>query len=128
MLAALSPAPPLFDRVNRVTFEEGTPDTKVVLMTEWKLPLSFGSIGAGLKATRYGEVTEPGLPANSTEPVDLRDIVIEPRVLVDVELRTGFLEDRLALAIGADNVFDQYPAPTPVKAESCGRHNQFEFH
>jgi iron complex outermembrane recepter protein len=114
VLAALSPAPPLFDRVNRVTFEEGTPDTKVVLMTEWKLPLSFGSIGAGLKATRYGEVTEPGLPANSTEPVDLRDIVIEPRVLVDVELRTGFLEDKLALAIGADNVFDQYPAPTPM--------------
>jgi iron complex outermembrane receptor protein len=114
VLAALNPAPPLFDRVNRLTLEEGTPDNKVTAQLDWKVPLGSASTGVSLRATRYGRVTEPGLPATATEAPTLRDIVLDPTWLVDLTLNVGLLQDRLALAVGADNLFDQYPNRTPI--------------
>ena len=114
VLQALNPAPPLFDRVNRLTLEEGTPDSKVGATLDWKAPLPSGSAGISLRATRYGEVTEPGLPASATESPTLRDIVLDPTWLVDLTLNAGFMGDKLAIAVGADNLFDQYPSPTPI--------------
>jgi len=121
VLAALNPAPPLFDRVNRLTLEEGSPDTKLTGALDWKLPLSFGSAGVSLKATRYGEVVEPGLPASATEDPTLRDIVLAPTWITDLALNTSFLHQKLDIAIGADNLFDQYPSRTPIaKANPAG--------
>lgn len=100
-LAALSPSPVLFDRINVLTFEEGTPKDKYSFSTNWTL----GRVGATFRATRYGEVLSPGTsPAN--------DLVLDPRTLIDVEGRLD-ITDRLRLAIGADNVTDEYPTQTP---------------
>jgi iron complex outermembrane receptor protein len=114
VLAALNPAPPLFDRVNRLTLEEGTPDNKLSALLDWKLPLQSASTGVSLRATRYGQVTEPGLPASATESPTLRDLVLDPTWLIDLTLNLGLFRDRLELAVGADNLFDQYPNRTPI--------------
>ncbi len=58
-LAALSPSPPLFDRINILSFEEGTPKTKFGAALNW----SLARYSATLRATRYGEVLDPGTTA-----------------------------------------------------------------
>ena len=72
------------------------------------------STGLSLRATRYGEVTEPGLPASAAEVPTLRDLVLDPTWLIDLTLQAGFFHDKLGFAIGADNLFDQYPNRTPI--------------
>jgi iron complex outermembrane receptor protein len=96
-LAALSPAPILFDRVNVLTFEEGTPKTKFSANLNW----SMGAWGATARATRYGKILTPASPATL-------DQWASAKTLVDLEARYAFTK-QLSLALGADNVFDQYP-------------------
>jgi iron complex outermembrane receptor protein len=100
-LAALSPPPILFDRINVLTFEQGTPDDKYSLGVDW----SLGRFGATVRATRYGEVLSPGTTAAN-------DLVLEPRTLIDLEGRFD-LTDQISFALGADNVTDEYPTQTP---------------
>jgi iron complex outermembrane receptor protein len=106
-LAALTPAPVLFDRVNVLTFEEGAPEQKYSASVDWEL----SRFGATARATRYGSVLSPG-----TTPA--ADLVLEARTLVDVEGRVS-LTDKLGLAVGADNVFDEYQTPTPPALNSA---------
>jgi iron complex outermembrane receptor protein len=113
VLASLNPAPPLFARVNRVTFEQGTPDSKIIAGVDWSVPYAFGKWSVSTKATRYGEVIEPGL-AVGTEPLDLRDLRLSPSWIVDLSLTGSTLDDKLSLTIGADNLLDEYPEPTPI--------------
>jgi len=120
VLAALNPAPPLFDRLNRLTLQEGTPDSKAVATLDWKLPVRSGSMGISLRATRYGEVTEPGLPASATEDPTLRDLVLDPTWLIDLTVKAAFFHDKFAVAAGADNLFDQYPNRTPIARANPG--------
>ena len=79
-------APVLFARINTLSFEEGTPDSKVSLGVDWSIPLGAASVGVNLKGTRYGDVVEPGVPStaevNAGVP-DARDIHIQPDWLVD---------------------------------------------
>ncbi|MGH8176476.1 MAG: TonB-dependent receptor plug domain-containing protein [Steroidobacter sp.] len=96
-LAALSPAPVLFDRINVLTFEQGTPESKFSGAVNW----SVDRIGATLRATRYGEVLSPGTTAAT-------DFTLSPTTLVDLEGRFN-VNDNIRLAIGADNVLDEYP-------------------
>lgn len=96
-LAALSPAPVLFDRVNVLTLEKGQPKNKLNASATW----TQGPLGATLRATRYGEVLSPGTTA-------ALDFVMHPRTTVDLEGRYA-LTKQLALALGAENLFDQYP-------------------
>jgi iron complex outermembrane recepter protein len=108
--------PTLFGRINTLTFEEGTPDSKVSLGVDWSLPVSYGSWGVNFKGTQYGEVTEPGAPTNAEVAAGLstaRDIVIESDWLFDLSLSAKFLDEKLGFALGADNLFDQYPNRTP---------------
>ena len=44
LLSALNPAPVLFDRVNVLTFEEGTPSDKYTLVVDW----TMGQFGANV--------------------------------------------------------------------------------
>jgi iron complex outermembrane receptor protein len=109
--------PTLFGRINTLTFEDGTPESKLGLGVDWSLPVSYGSWGVSLKATEYGEVTEPGAPTNAEVAAGLssaRDIVLEADWLVDFSISAKFLDDKLGVAIGADNMFDQYPNRTPI--------------
>jgi iron complex outermembrane receptor protein len=100
-LAALSPPPVLFDRINVLTFEEGTPKDKYTFSTDW----TVGRFGATLRATRYGEVLSPGTSAAN-------DLILDPRTLIDLEGRFN-LTEQVRIAFGADNITDEYPTRTP---------------
>jgi iron complex outermembrane receptor protein len=75
-LAALSPAPVLFDRVNVLTMEKGQPKSKIMASVNWKL----AQWGVTARATRYGEVLSPG----TTQAFDF---LIHPHTIVDLEAR-----------------------------------------
>ena len=108
--------PVLFGRINTLTFENGTPDSKLSLAVDWSLALGGASYGVNLKGTQYGEVTEPGSPTAGEIAAGLenaRDLQIEGDVLVDLALTGRFMDERLALTLGADNLLDQDPDRVP---------------
>ena len=96
-LGELKPAPVLFGRINVLAYERGQPKNKINASVDWKL----GAFASTLRATRYGEVLDPGATAAT-------DQVLSPKTVVDFELRYA-LNQKLKLAVGADNVFDVYP-------------------
>ena len=100
-LAALAPAPVLFDRINVLTLERGQPKNKLNASMNWKL----GQLGATLRATRYGKVLSPGATAAF-------DATLGARTVVDLEARYA-VTPKLNLAFGADNLFDAYPDTLP---------------
>ncbi len=107
-LAALSPAPVLFDRANIIAIEEGQPKNKFSANVNWKL----GQWGATARATRYGKTMTPGTVAAF-------DFPLAARTVVDLEGRYA-LTPKLSLALGADNVFDQYPETLPPALNTTG--------
>ncbi|WP_229451968.1 TonB-dependent receptor plug domain-containing protein [Massilia niastensis] len=107
-LAALNPAPILFDRLNVLALEKGQPRNKISANLNWKL----GQWGATLRATRYGKVLTPGTTAAF-------DYEHGAKTLVDIEARFA-LSSKLSLALGADNVFDQYPETLPPALNTTG--------
>ncbi|UTY56125.1 TonB-dependent siderophore receptor [Massilia sp. erpn] len=107
-LSALSPAPVLFGRVNVLVYEQGSPKTKFTASSNW----SLGDWGATVRATRYGKVLTPD--ANPA-----RDHVSSAKTLVDVEGRYA-ISKRLSVALGADNLFDQYANPYPAALNASG--------
>lgn len=113
-LAALNPAPVLFDRVNVLTFEEGTPENKFSLGVNWTLD----RFGATLRATRYGEALSPDTAATFTSTT-INDVVLSPATLIDLEGRFN-ITDSLRVALGADNITDEYPDPNPPVVNSTG--------
>ena len=107
-LAALSPAPTLFARNNLLTFEKGTPKDKFALSASW----TEGSFGLTARATRYGDVLSPGTAPSG-------DLLLTAKTLVDLEARYT-VSERIKLAVGADNVFDEYPDPNPPSLNTTG--------
>ncbi|MBD8563739.1 TonB-dependent receptor [Oxalobacteraceae sp. CFBP 8763] len=107
-LSNLSPAPVLFDRLNVLSLEKGQPKNKVSANVNWKL----GQWGATLRATRYGEVLSPGTTAAF-------DFEMGAKTTVDLEGRLA-VTPKLTLALGADNVFDQYPETQPPSINTTG--------
>jgi iron complex outermembrane receptor protein len=105
----------LFGRVNVLTFEEGTPRHKESLSVEWSLPMGFGELGAGLKATNYGRTVEPQAPATPVVP----DVVMGQATVVDLELRAK-VGKSFSVALGADNILDKYPTAVPPAANTNG--------
>jgi iron complex outermembrane receptor protein len=82
-----------------LVFEQGNPSDKFAASVNWTMQ----RFGATLRATRYGKALNPGTtPAN--------DFVLDPKTLVDLEARYD-VTDHVQLAVGADNVFDEYPDP-----------------
>jgi len=107
-LSSLSPAPVLFDRVNVLSLEKGQPKNKLSANVNWKL----GRFGATVRATRYGEVLSPGTTAAF-------DFELGAKTTVDLEGRFA-ATPKLTLALGADNVFDQYPETLPPTLNTTG--------
>jgi iron complex outermembrane recepter protein len=101
-------APSLFGRQRILTIEEGTPDVKVSAGADWRLQ----KWGATLRATYYGDVLQPG-------SVAANDYHTGDKTVIDLEGRYQ-LTDRVGLAVGADNVFDEYPDATPLALNSNG--------
>jgi iron complex outermembrane receptor protein len=91
----------LFDRVNVLTMEKGQPKSKIMASVNWKL----AQWGVTARATRYGEVLQPGTTAAF-------DFLIHPHTIVDLEARYA-LTRQMNLALGVDNVFDQYSETLP---------------
>ena len=108
-LAALNPAPVLFDRLNVKTFEDGQPQDKFSASVNW----SLNRLGATLRATRYGEAifNDSNTAAN--------DLVMSPKTLVDLEGRIEVTKN-FRFAIGAENITDEYPDPLPTALNGTG--------
>lgn len=107
-LAALSPAPVLFGRVNVLTLEEGAPKDKFTGQLDWER----GPFAATLRAIRYGEVLVPNASPAS-------DYTLDPKTVIDLEARYTW-NDRLTLALGADNILDEYPDAAPAALNGTG--------
>ncbi len=107
-LSSLNPPPVLFGRVNVLTFEEGNPSDKFSFNLNW----SLDRFGATLRAIRYGEALDPGTTA-------ALDFKLGAQTLVDIEGRFD-ITDKVRVAIGADNVFDEYPDAFPISRNGTG--------
>ncbi len=107
-LTALNPQPSLFARVNILTLQEGQPKDKFTGQADW----SYGPFEATLRAIRYGEVLVPSATAAN-------DYTIDPSTVIDLEGRYTW-NDRVTLAIGADNLFDEYGNPAPASQNGTG--------
>lgn len=107
-LSALPTPPILFGRFNVLSYEKGTPDNKFAAMLNW----SLSGWGATLRATRYGEVLSP-------DPNPALDFTLSPKTLVDIEARLA-ITDHIKLALGADNLTDEYPDPLPPQNNLTG--------
>jgi len=107
-LSALMPPPPLFDRINILTFEEGNPENKYAAIVNWKL----NRLGATLRATRYGEALDPGTSA----ALDFR---LGAQTLLDLEARFE-VNDNIRVALGAENLTDEYPDAFPAARNATG--------
>jgi iron complex outermembrane receptor protein len=119
-LSALPSAPVLFGRVNTLTLEQGQPKDKITASANWRL----GGAGATLRATRYGKVLSPNVnPAadNSSPPsvIAALDQRLSAKTLVDLEGRYA-LTRQFTLALGAENLFDQYPDPVSPAVNPSG--------
>ncbi|MGQ0385013.1 MAG: TonB-dependent receptor plug domain-containing protein [Gammaproteobacteria bacterium] len=100
--------PPLFGRINVLTFEEGNPEDKYAAIVNWRL----NRIGATFRATRYGEALDPG---TATTP----DVLLGAKTLLDLEVRFD-VTDSIRLAVGAENLTDEYPDPFPAARNTTG--------
>ncbi|MDE2488869.1 MAG: TonB-dependent receptor, partial [Alphaproteobacteria bacterium] len=107
-LSALPVPPVLFGRANVLTYEQGTPRQKHSLSVDWGL----GAFGATATATYYGDV----LVANDSPSLDYHT---GSHTLVDIEGRYK-LPMGAQIALGVDNLFDEYPNPTPAIVNSTG--------
>jgi iron complex outermembrane receptor protein len=107
-LTALNPAPVLFGRVNVLTLEEGAPKDKFTAQVNW----DHGPFNATLRAVRYGEVLVPGTAA-------AQDYTLSPKTLLDLEARYTW-NDQVTIAVGADNIFDEYPDAAPAALNGTG--------
>lgn len=92
----------LFDRSNILAFEQGTPETKVVGSLDWEL----GAWSATARTTYYDSV----LVANNNASIDYET---GDHTLFDLEGRYEFAGG-VSLALGVNNLFDEYPAFTPA--------------
>jgi iron complex outermembrane receptor protein len=110
-LSALSPAPILFDRGNRLTFERGTPEDKYSLSVNW----SLGNFGLTARGTRYGDVLSPQNAPTASAP----DFLMTAKTVVDLEARYAF-GDHFKFAVGADNILDEYPDAQPPGLNTTG--------
>jgi iron complex outermembrane receptor protein len=116
-LSALTPPPPLFARVNVLTFEEGNPQDKLSAIVNWKR----NAFGATLRATRYGEALDPDqrLTGTAAQPIGAQDGPLSAETIVDLEGRFAPTE-HIRIAIGAENLFDEFPDPFPLVRNSTG--------
>ncbi|MEQ1510055.1 MAG: TonB-dependent receptor [Sphingopyxis sp.] len=87
----------LFGRQESIRLTDGQPSNKINVGLDWDL----GAFSLTTRGNRYGEVTSPGVDA-------ARDQVFGAEWVFDMEVRFKPLE-ALELAVGANNLFDQYP-------------------
>ncbi len=87
----------LFGRQESLRLTDGQPRDKINFGVDWDL----GIVSATFRGNRYGEVLNPGT-------IDLRDQVFGAEWVMDMEVRVR-PNDQLEFAVGANNLFDNYP-------------------
>ena len=92
----------LFDRSSKLSFEQGTPEQKIVGSVDW----SYQGFAASAKVTSYDSI----LVANNNA---LLDYETGSAVLLDLEGRYTF-PFGVTAAVGVNNLTDEYPNATPV--------------
>jgi iron complex outermembrane receptor protein len=107
-LSVLSPTPTLLGRNRILTIEEGTPGEKAVFSVDW----SLNNFGATARVNYYGDVLQPGATAAA-------DLHTGEHTLFDLEGRYRF-SDNVAIALGVDNAFDEYPDAVPTSLNTSG--------
>jgi iron complex outermembrane receptor protein len=105
-LTALPQPTFLFDRQARLTLEKGTPERKLVFSGDW----TMGDFGLTARMTAYDSVL---LPQNALGS----DVATGNAALVDLEARYE-LPMGVGLALGVNNVLDEYPNYTPGAVNS----------
>ncbi|QNQ09774.1 TonB-dependent receptor plug domain-containing protein [Sphingomonas alpina] len=90
---------PIFSRQRIISFEQGTPRTKLVGTIDW----SLGDLGVTGRASYYGDVTQPGSTGFAED-----DIHTGRHTIFDLEARYQVIRN-VNLAVGANNLFDTYP-------------------
>lgn len=100
----------LFGRQAVYRFERGTPKYKASVQGDW----SLDNWGATARVTYYGDVFAPG-----TTDDTLNDVHVGAHALVDLEARYK-LPHNATLAVGANNLFDEYPNQIPKNLDTTG--------
>lgn len=96
----------LFGRLESLRIERGQPRDRINLGADW----DWNWLSATVRANRFGEVFSPGA-------TPINDLLLEPRWITDLEIRLrpqGGIGEGLEFAVGANNVFDQYPTVAPT--------------
>lgn len=94
----------IFSRQRIISFEQGTPRTKVVGTLDW----SLGSFGATARLSYYGDVTQPSSNGFAED-----DIHTGAHTVTDLEGRVEVVHN-INFALGVNNVFDVYPNAVPL--------------
>lgn len=96
----------LFGRLESERIERGQPRDRINLGLDW----DWNWLSATVRANRFGEVFSAGA-------TPINDVLLESRWITDLEFRirpqNGFA-NRIELAVGANNLFDQYPTVNPT--------------
>ena len=108
-LDALAPPPPLFARVNVLTFEEGQPERQVRRDRQ----LEHGPLRRHRCASR-------ATARRSTPAPRRRSTSSSARRRWSTSRRRFDATDRIRIALGAENVFDEYPDAFPVARNGTG--------
>ncbi len=126
--------PVLFARINTLSFEDGTPDNKMVLGVDWNVPIGAAEFGVNLKGTRYGEVIEPGVPTAdeiNAGVADARDLHIQPDWVVDLAFDTRLMDKKLGITHRRGQPVRSVSRPRPERArdpDASGRSRESECH
>ena len=110
----------LFARPESFRLTDGQPSNKLNIGLDWDM----APFGASLRANRFGSVFLPiGSNNDLTIPAGAApgDITLSPKWVVDLEARYT-LAERIQLAVGANNLLDEYPDRLPF-----GTVNGFNF-
>lgn len=101
----------LFARPESFRLTDGQPSNKLNIGLDWEMQ----PFGASLRANRYGSVFLPiGSNNDLTIPKGAApgDVTLSPKWVVDLEARFNPAE-MVQVAVGANNLFDQYPDRLP---------------
>ncbi|APG62339.1 hypothetical protein LPB140_05485 [Sphingorhabdus lutea] len=120
----------LFARQESYRLTDGQPKNKLNLGLTW----DNGPFGLTTNANRFGEVFLPsGVSSAQRDDITVApggapgDVTLTPKWVVDMELRFKPYEN-ISLAIGANNIFDEYPDRLPfgtVGGVNYGLNNSF---
>lgn len=111
----------LFARPESLRLTEGQPSNKLNIGLDWEA----GKFGVTARGNRYGSVF---LPGPSTDIAIAKgdapgDITLSPKWVLDLEVRFNPIE-AVQLAVGANNLLDEYPDRLPFVAP-FGANNAF---